>query len=51
MTKAFNIPKSQVWKAYKLVRANAGSAGIDQQSLKDFEIDVGNNLYKIWNRL
>jgi len=51
MTKAFNIPKQQVVEAYKLVKANAGSAGIDQQSLKDFEQNLKDNLYKIWNRL
>jgi RNA-directed DNA polymerase len=51
MTKAFTIPKQQVVDAYKLVKANAGSAGIDQQSLSDFEINLKDNLYKIWNRL
>ena len=51
MTKAFNIPKKQVVAAYKLVKANAGSAGIDQQSLEDFERNLKDNLYKIWNRL
>ena len=47
----FNIPKQQVAEAYKLVKANAGSAGIDRQSLTDFEQNLKNNLYKIWNRL
>jgi RNA-directed DNA polymerase len=51
MTKAFNIPKKQVVAAYKLVKANAGSAGVDQQSLEDFEKNLKDNLYKIWNRL
>lgn len=51
MTKAFSISKSQVAKAYKLVRANAGSAGIDRQSLDDFDENLKDNLYKIWNRL
>lgn len=51
MTKVFNIPKQQVVDAYKLVKANAGSAGIDQQSLMDFEQNLKGNLYKIWNRL
>jgi len=50
-TKPFNIPKKVVWQAYKLVKANKGSAGVDQQSLKDFEKDLANNLYKLWNRL
>ena len=51
MTKAFNIPKQQVVEAYKLVKANAGSAGIDRQNLMDFEQNLKDNLYKIWNRL
>ena len=51
MTKVFNIPKQQVVEAYKLVKANAGSAGIDRQSLTDFEENLKGNLYKIWNRL
>jgi RNA-directed DNA polymerase len=49
--KPFTIPKELVVKAYKLVKANAGAAGVDQQSLVDFDKDVKNNLYKIWNRL
>ena len=51
MTKAFAIPKVQVVEAYKLVKANAGSAGIDQQSLEDFKTNLKDNLYKLWNRL
>lgn len=51
MTKVFNIPKQQVVEAYELVKANAGSAGIDRQSLTDFERNLKDNLYKIWNRL
>jgi len=40
-----------VQQAYKLVKANAGAAGVDRQSLTDFEKDRKNNLYKLWNRL
>jgi len=29
----------------------AGSAGIDRRSLTDFEKNLKDNLYKIWNRL
>lgn len=36
-TKSFNIPKQLFVQAYKHVKANAGSAGVDQQSLEDFE--------------
>ena len=51
MTKAFTILKQQVTAAYRLVKANAGAAGIDQQSLDDFDKNLKGNLYKIWNRL
>jgi RNA-directed DNA polymerase len=37
--------------AYKRVKANDGSAGVDQQSLTDFEKDLKDNLYKLWNRM
>ena len=50
-TKPFNIPKQLFVKAYKLVKANAGAAGVDQQSLSDFSKDLKNNLYKLWNRM
>jgi len=50
-TKPFNIPKQLVWQAYKLVRANAGAAGIDKESLTEFALDLKGNLYKLWNRL
>ena len=50
-TKSFIISKWQVLKAYELVKANAGAAGVDQQSLSDFERNLKSNLYKLWNRL
>lgn len=50
-TKPFKISKEEVEIAYKLVKANKGSAGIDNQSLEDFERDLDDNLYKLWNRL
>jgi RNA-directed DNA polymerase len=49
--KPFNIPKREVWEAYKSVRANKGAAGVDGQSIADFEADLSNNLYKLWNRM
>ena len=50
-TKSFIIPKTLVMEAYKLIKANHGAAGIDEQSIEDFEKDLKNNLYKIWNRM
>jgi RNA-directed DNA polymerase len=49
--KPFAIPKQLVWEAYQRVRANKGAAGVDGQSIADFEVDLKNNLYKIWNRM
>lgn len=50
-TKPFVIDKWLVYEAYKAVKANAGAAGVDQQSLEGFEADLKGNLYKIWNRM
>jgi RNA-directed DNA polymerase len=49
--KPFNISKRMVWNAYKRVKANQGAAGVDEESLADFEENLTNNLYKLWNRL
>jgi RNA-directed DNA polymerase len=49
--KSFDISKRLVWEAYKSVKANQGAAGVDGQSLEEFEADLRNNLYKIWNRM
>lgn len=49
--KQFDIPKALVWEAWKLVKANQGSAGVDQESIEDFEMNLSSNLYKIWNRM
>jgi RNA-directed DNA polymerase len=49
--KPFDIPKREVWQAFKKVKANQGAAGVDGQSIADFEADLSNNLYELWNRL
>ena len=49
--KSFAISKEDVWKAYKRVRANKGAAGVDGESITEFEKRLEDNLYKIWNRL
>ena len=49
--KPFCIPKRWVWKAYKRVKANRRAAGVDEQSVEQFEEHLKGNLYKLWNRL
>jgi RNA-directed DNA polymerase len=49
--KPFCISKRVVFEAYKRVRANQGAAGVDEESIADFEKNLKNNLYKIWNRM
>ncbi|CAD5378095.1 Group II intron reverse transcriptase/maturase [Pseudomonas sp. OF001] len=51
MTKPYEIPKAWIWEAYQRVRANRGSAGVDQESIEQFERRLGDNLYVVWNRL
>jgi retron-type reverse transcriptase len=49
--KPFDIPKREVWEAFKRVKANQGAAGVDGQSIAEFEANLSGNLYKLWNRL
>jgi group II intron reverse transcriptase/maturase len=49
--KPFSIPKREVWEAFKRVKANQGAAGVDGQSIAEFEANLSDNLYKLWNRL
>ena len=49
--KPFAIPKLAIWNAYKKVKANRGAAGTDDVSIEEFEKDLKNNLYKLWNRM
>jgi RNA-directed DNA polymerase len=49
--KPFQISKWVVWEAFQRVKANMGAAGVDEQSIEEFEADRDRNLYKIWNRL
>jgi RNA-directed DNA polymerase len=50
-SKPFDISKQLVWEAYQKVAANKGAAGVDGQSIAEFEQDLKSNLYKLWNRL
>ena len=49
--KPFQIDKRRVYEAYKAVKSNGGAAGVDRQTIEQFEADLGGNLYKIWNRM
>jgi RNA-directed DNA polymerase len=49
--KPFDISKREVWEAFKSVKANQGAAGVDGQSIAEFEAQLAGNLYKLWNRL
>ena len=49
--KPFGISEKVVWEAYKQVKGNKGAAGVDDESIEDFEENVEDNLYKIWNRM
>jgi len=47
--KPFEISKREVWEAYRQVKANKGAPGVDGVTLGEFELDLGNNLYRVWN--
>ncbi|MGB5083185.1 MAG: group II intron reverse transcriptase/maturase [Methylocystis silviterrae] len=49
--KPFCISKREVWMAYKRVKENRGAAGVDDQTIAEFEKDLNDNLYRLWNRM
>jgi group II intron reverse transcriptase/maturase len=49
--KPFLIDKARVYEAYKAVKSNRGAAGVDGQTLEQFDADLKGNLYRIWNRM
>jgi RNA-directed DNA polymerase len=50
-TKPYMISKNIVYEAFLRVKANRGSAGIDDESIEEFELNLKDNLYKLWNRM
>ena len=50
-TKPFKISKQAVKIAFDRVKANKGTYGIDEQTIAEFEENLKDNLYKIWNRM
>ena len=49
--KPFEISKWAVMEAWEKVKANKGAPGVDGVSIEEFEADLKNNLYKVWNRM
>lgn len=49
--KPYDIPKTLIWEAWLHVKANQGAAGIDAETIERFEKKLGDNLYKLWNRM
>ena len=49
--KPFRISRHLVWEAWLVVKANQGAAGVDNESIQDFERNLKDNLYKVWNRM
>lgn len=50
-TKTFPVTKKMVSEAFRQVKANRGSAGVDGESIQEFEANLSANLYRIWNRM
>jgi len=50
-TKSVPVSREMVWAAYKKVKANKGSAGVDEISMDEFDADRSKHLYKLWNRM
>lgn len=50
-TKSYDLSKQEVFEAWKCVKANGGAAGLDRESIEQFEQNLAGNLYKIWNRM
>ena len=49
--KSYEISKDVVWKAYLKVKSKKGAAGVDEESIEEFEKNLKGNLYKLWNRM
>ena len=50
-TKSVGITKEMVYRAYKAVYANRAGAGIDNVSMQEFEENLADYVYKLWNRM
>lgn len=50
-TKSVPISRTMVWEAYKKVKANKGSAGVDEIDMTEYDTNRSKHLYKLWNRM
>ncbi len=50
-TKSVPVSRQMVWEAYKKVKSNKGSAGVDSVSMESFDANRSKQLYKLWNRM
>jgi len=50
-SKPFAIPRLLVWEAWRQVKANKGAPGVDEQAIEQFEANLRDNLYRVWNRM
>jgi RNA-directed DNA polymerase len=49
--KPFEISKEMIWEAYRRVKANRGAAGIDGETIEEYEQNLKGNLHKLWSRM
>lgn len=50
-TKSLPVSKQMVWESYLNVVKKRGGAGIDHESIEQFDANRNGNLYKLWNRM
>jgi RNA-directed DNA polymerase len=50
-TKPFCIEKQRVMESWERVKANGGTYGVDEETIKEFESNLKANLFKVWNRM
>lgn len=51
MSRQYDVTESEVTAAWEAVRQAGGGSGLDNVKISDIAADLGNQLYKIWNRM
>jgi RNA-directed DNA polymerase len=49
--KSYDIPKRLLWDAWLKVKQNGGAAGADGVTIEQFEENLRDNLFALWNRM